>query len=610
MIDKPLAGDAAITSRLENGVVVEGTDTDGGLQDLLEGLDGWIPVEFLPICQYCYPGGAFVAITERGDSGAVTTPVADFVDHLCSEAAEFVAVRGRFEEETDYATHFGPTFFPGLDDGYSEPCLGFFYTSEDPSPIVVARYRRVDIVSHLRAEKSRGDPMGALEDIGAKVEADGVEFIYAMYVEMHGKPCAKLVPVGALEGLMADGAGFAGFASGPMGQDPSCPDMIAVPDPSTYTQLPWQPNVAAMQCDPTVEGELWPYAPRVILGRALEGLAERNLVLKTGVEAEYSLVSRNNDGTLSVADERDVEPLPCYDAKGLTRMLPHLTEVSKNLDTMGWGNYANDHEDANGQFEQNWQYADAMTTADRLILFRLMVHTMAQRDGRYATFMPKPFADKTGNGLHAHLSLWTADTDDPLFIGGDGDTKGLGLSELAYQFTAGLIAHAAALVAIACPIVNSYKRMGVGAPTSGATWAPAYAAYGGNNRTQMIRVPEPDRIEVRLGDGAANPYLMFAAMLACGLDGIDNEMDPGEPNTDNLYEMSADEVTARGIAVLPPTLLHAADNLATNDVLANGLGQTADGPYRDYFVKIKRDEFLAHHHEVTAAEINRYLTLF
>ena len=214
-------------------------------------------------------------------------------------------------------------------------------------------------------------------------------------------------------------------------------------------------------------------------------------------------------------------------------MLPHLTEVSKHMNAMGWENYANDHEDANGQFEQNWKYSDAMTTADRLILFRFMIHTLAQRDGRYATFMPKPFADRTGNGLHAHMSLWTEDTDEPLFPAGDTDSKGLGLSDLAYRFTAGLLAHAESLVAVACPIVNSYKRMGVGAPTSGATWAPAYAAYGGNNRTHMIRVPEPDRIEIRLPDGAANPYLLFAAILACGLDGVDNGMDPGDPNTDN-----------------------------------------------------------------------------
>lgn len=452
--------------------------------------------------------------------------------------------------------------------------------------------------------------MGAYEDIKARVEADGVEYIYAMFVEMHGKPCAKLIPVNALEGLMSDGAGFAGFASGPMGQNPSDPDILAIPDPASYTQLPWQPNVAAMQCDPTVEGELWPYAPRVILRRALEKLADQNLVMKTGVEAEYSLVVKNEDGSIRVADDRDVDALPCYDARSLTRMLPHLTDVSKNLNAMGWGNYANDHEDANGQYEQNWQYADAMTTADRLILFRLMIHTMAQRDDRYATFMPKPFSDKTGNGLHAHISLWSADNDEPLFIAGDSDSKGLGLSDLAYQFAAGLVHHAQSLVAIACPIVNSYKRMGVGAPTSGATWAPSYAAYGGNNRTHMIRVPEPDRLEVRLGDGAANPYLMFAAMLTCGMDGVANQMDPGEPNTANLFELDPAEIAKRGIKTLPPTLLHAAENLASCDVLRDGLGETRGGPYSEYFAEVKKAEFLAHHAEVTPGEVSQYLTLF
>ncbi len=453
--------------------------------------------------------------------------------------------------------------------------------------------------------------MGAFEDIQARVEADGVEFIYAMFVEMHGKPCAKLVPVSALETLMSDGAGFAGFGAGPMGQDPSSPDILAIPDPASYTQLPWQPNVAAMQCDATVDGELWPYAPRVILRQAMENLAQRNLVLKGGVEAEYSLVVKDELGRISVADDRDVDTMPCYDARSLTRMLPHLATVSKNLDAMGWGNYANDHEDANGQYEQNWQYSDALTTSDRLVIFRLMIHTMAQREGWYASFMPKPFSDKTGNGLHAHLSLWTADTDEPLFVNNGGsDSLGLGLSEMAYNFAGGLIDHASSLVAVACPIVNSYKRMGVGAPTSGATWAPAYAAFGGNNRTQMIRVPEPDRLEVRLGDGAANPYLMFAAMLACGMDGVDNHTDPGAVNTANLFALAPSEVAARGIETLPPTLLHAAENLLKDDVLAEGLGMTSEGPYRDYFAEVKRKEFMAHHHQVTQAEVDLYLTMF
>jgi glutamine synthetase len=449
------------------------------------------------------------------------------------------------------------------------------------------------------------------EDIKARAKEDGVEFIYAMFVEMHGKPCAKLVPVDYLDAVMADGAGFAGFAAGPIGQNPSDPDILAVPDPNSYTVLPWQPNVAAMQCDPTVEGELWPYAPRVILKQAMADLAERDMVMMVGVEAEYSLVQRQDDGSITVADERDVDRLPCYDARGLTRMLPHLTEVSSHMNAMGWGNYANDHEDANGQFEQNWQFSDALTTADRLVLFRLMIHTLAHRRGHFATFMPKPFSDKTGNGLHAHLSLWSGD-GTALFPNPDGapDVKGLGLTELAYQFAGGLIANAPALTAVVCPIVNSYKRMGVGAPTSGATWAPAYAAFGGNNRTQMIRVPEPNRLEVRLADGSANPYLMFTALLACGLDGVDRGLDPGEVNTANLFSLPAEEVAARGIKTLPLTLLHAAEALAENDVLGKGLGLTADGPYRDYFVEVKKKEFLNYHHEVTPAEIDRYLTLF
>jgi glutamine synthetase len=415
--------------------------------------------------------------------------------------------------------------------------------------------------------------MTATDELRKQMAEDGVEFIYAMFVEMHGKPCAKLVPVSALDALMSNGAGFAGFAAGPIGQTPADPDILAMPDPASYTVLPWLPNVAAMQCDPTVDGEPWPYSPRLILKNAMATAAERNLVLKGGVEAEYFLVAKNEHGVIRVADDRDIDDLPCYDARSLTRKLDHLTTVSKNLDAMGWDNYANDHEDANGQFEQNWQFSDALTTADRLIVFRLMVHSLAQQDGLYATFMPKPFSDKTGNGLHTHLSLWTRDTDKPLFHD-DDDARGLGLSEMAYQFTAGLVEHAPGLAAITCPIPNSYKRMGVGAPTSGATWAPAYAAYGGNNRTQMIRVPEGGRIEVRAVDGAANPYLTFAAQLACGLAGIDAELDPGDPNTDNLYEADPDDLAARGIKAMPATLLHACDELVADDVIRGALGTT------------------------------------
>ena len=447
------------------------------------------------------------------------------------------------------------------------------------------------------------------EDLKARIADDGVEFIYAMFVEMHGKPCAKLVPVSAIDDLLEVGAGFAGFAAGPMSQTPADPDILALPDPASYTVLPWQPNVAAMQCDATVEGQEWPYAPRVILKQAVARAAGQNLVLKSGVEAEYSMLHRNDDGSFRPADERDTSKLPCYDARGLTTMLDHLTTVSRHMDAMGWGNYANDHEDANGQFEQNFQYSDALTTSDRLIVLRLMMHTLARRQGLYATFMPKPFADKTGNGLHMHLSLWSADDDEPLFESGH-DARGLGLSELAYQFLGGVLDHAQGLTAILCPTVNSYKRIGVGPPDSGATWAPAYVAYGGNNRTQMVRVPEGGRFELRVPDGAANPYLSFAALLGAGLDGVSRGLDPGDPNTDNLYTLPLDELAARGIEALPPTLLHAADKLVSDDVLRAALGTGRDGDYVDYFARTKRDEFRTITDQVTSAELDTYLSLF
>jgi glutamine synthetase len=446
-------------------------------------------------------------------------------------------------------------------------------------------------------------------ELRARAAEDGVEFFFALFVDMHGRPCAKMVPVEALGVMLGGGSGFAGFAAGPMGQSPADPDMIAVPDVASYTLAPWQPGLAVLHCDISVEGEPWPYTPRLILKRMLEKARARGLDYQVGVEAEYFLVRRDGDNGIEVADPLDRMAGPCYDAKGLTRMYDHLTTVSRYMNQLGWENYANDHEDANGQFEQNFHFADALTSADRLIFFRYMVHTIAHNAGLAATFMPKPFANLTGSGLHLHSSLWDASTGAELFAD-PADSRGLGMSQLGYQYIAGLIDHGRALAAITCPTVNSYKRMGVGAPQSGATWAPAYATYGGNNRTQMLRVPESGRVENRAVDGSANPYLAMAAQLAAGLDGIDRGLDPGEPNQDNLYLLSADEVGGRGIRTLPPTLLHAMDELVADDVMRDALGKTADGDYVDYYAKVKREEFHAWHSVVSDWEVERYLTLF
>jgi glutamine synthetase len=344
------------------------------------------------------------------------------------------------------------------------------------------------------------------------------------------------------------------------------------------------------------------------LKRQLALLEQRDLILKVGAEAEYFLVRRSGDGGIRLADPLDVSSLPCYDARGLLRMFDHLSTVSAHLNTLGWANYANDHEDANGQFEQNFEYADALTTADRVILFRYMVHSLAEAAGMEATFMPKPFSHLTGSGLHTHLSLWAKSSGEELFLD-PADPRGLGLSPLAYQFIAGLLAHAPALVAVTCPTVNSYKRMGAPAPNSGATWAPAYAAYGGNNRTHMLRVPEPGRVENRCVDGAANPYLAFAVLAAAGLDGIDRALDPGEPNRDDLFAASPTELKARGVVMMPPTLLHAVEKLVEDPVLRDALGKTPDGEYIDYFARVKAQEFAEFHAAVTPWEVSRYLTL-
>ena len=451
--------------------------------------------------------------------------------------------------------------------------------------------------------------MGDHSDLRERADQDGIEFFFAMFVDMHGKQCAKLVPASSFDMLMNDGVGFAGFAAGAMGQTPADPDMIAIPDPASYIPVPWQPGLAILQCDIHVEDEPWPYAPRIILKNQLAKLADRKMVLNVGVEAEYFLVRRTGDGGIEVADPLDAAPLPCYDAKGLTRLYDHLTAVSTYMNRLGWTNYANDHEDGNGQFEQNFKFADALTTADRTIVFRYMVHTLAHEAGMAATFMPKPFTHLTGSGLHVHTSLWSDDGDE-LFMRAEGDPRDLGLSEMAYSFAAGLIEHGRALAGVCAPTVNSYKRIGVGAPTSGATWAPSYVTYGGNNRTQMLRVPEPGRIENRGVDGSANPYLAFAALLGAGLDGIDRSLDPGEPNRDNLYAVPAEDVAARGITSMPATLADAVTELAADEVLRRALGQVPGGDYIDYFAKVKAAEFAEYHRVVSDWEVTRYLTLY
>ncbi|MER7797304.1 type III glutamate--ammonia ligase [Microbacterium sp. NPDC096154] len=427
--------------------------------------------------------------------------------------------------------------------------------------------------------------------------ADGVRFILALFVDMNGKPCAKLVPVSAADELEAGELGFAGFAAGLVGQRPQDPDLIAVPDLDSYTPVPFiREGLAIVHCDPHVNGAPWPFAPRVILKRALQRLADRGLRGKVGAEVEYFLLDKDEDGRLVTADRRDGERA-CYDARGLTRMYEHLTAVSDAMNQLGWANYANDHEDASGQFEQNFSYDDALVTADRVITLRYLINVFAEQRGMTATFMPKPFTDRTGSGLHLHLSLWQDET--PVFPAAD-DARGLGLSRTAYAFIAGVLEHAAGLQLFLAPSVNSYKRRGATTSASGATWSPRRATYGGNDRTHFIRVPDGNRIELRAGDGSANPYLAIATTLLAGLEGIERTADPGDPCGPGEHR--------GGSAELPRTLLHAVEALRADATLLDAID--AGHGVGQYFADAKEDEFLRWHNTVSDWEITHYLTAY
>jgi glutamine synthetase len=306
-------------------------------------------------------------------------------------------------------------------------------------------------------------------------------------------------------------------------------------------------------------------------------------------------VNKNDDGTLSTADARDDSPRPCYDARGVTRMYDHLTSISDAMNGLGWGNYANDHEDAAGQFEQNFNYADALTTADRVVTLRYILNILAEQRGMTATFMPKPFTDRTGTGLHFHLSLWSG--ADALFPGNDGG-RGLGISGLAYSFIAGILDHAPALQAFLAPTVNSYKRTGATTSSSGATWSPRKASFGGNDRTHMIRVPDNKRIELRSGDGSANPYLAIATAISAGLDGVEKAADPGLPSGPGESKPDAH--------LLPATLLHAVEALRKDPVILSSL--SGDAEIGKYYADAKEEEFLSWHNQVSDWEIRAYLT--
>ncbi len=430
-----------------------------------------------------------------------------------------------------------------------------------------------------------------------------IRYVLAQFVDIHGSAKAKAVPIEHLEMVLTDGAGFAGFALWGFGMGPEGPDYMAVGDLSTLQTIPWMPGYARIICNGTVKGKAYPYCSRVALQAQLARLKDRGLTMYTGIEPEFMLLTRRGDGSLGPADASDTLDKPCYDYKGLSRTRPVLDEMVGALRATGIDVYQIDHEDSNGQFEINFTYAEALKSADSFTFVKMAASEIAQKHGMIATFMPKPFSNRAGSGAHFHVSLGSATQKNAFHD--PTDKSGMGLSTLAYQFLAGVLAHARAFSAIAAPTVNSYKRLVVGRALSGATWAPAYIAYGDNNRTACVRIPH-GRLEVRLPDSGCNPYLTTAAMIAAGLDGIDRKLDPGPAKNINLYELSAEELHAQGIKLLPQNLLEAVEALEADPVIQSGLGPELARE----FIRLKRMEWTEYARHVSDWESKRYLEFF
>lgn len=414
-----------------------------------------------------------------------------------------------------------------------------------------------------------------------KVARDkGLKYFLISFVDLFGVLRSKLVPVRAIKGMQKNGAGFAGFASW-LDLTPADADMFAVPDPDSLIIMPWQRDVGWLASDLYLDGKELAASPRVALKQQLKKAAKMGFTFKTGVEGEFHLIKE--DGSW-IYDERDIMEKPCYDQSALMRRFNVISEICDAMIELEWGAYQNDHEDANGQWEMNWEYDHVLKTSDRHVFFKYMVKHIAEKDGMRATFMPKPFSNLTGNGCHINASLWDKTGKKNMFM----DPKGeLGLSQTAYHFLGGVMENVDSLTSIFNPTVNSYKRINAPSTVSGATWAPNTITWGGNNRTNMVRIPEGNRIEFRLADGAMNPYLAPAALLACGLQGVQDKMDPGERCDLDMYT-EGDKV--KNAKKLPTNLLDALRLTDKNKFVREAMG---DGLI-DAYVKLRTKEWDQH----------------
>ena len=405
-------------------------------------------------------------------------------------------------------------------------------------------------------------------------KAKKIKYFLISFVDLFGVLRSKLVPAQAIGDMQKDGAGFAGFATW-LDMTPADSDMFGVPDPDSLIQLPWNKEIGWLASDLYMDGKPVKASPRIMLKEQIKKMSQKKLQMKSGVECEYFLISEDGH---SLADKRDIQSKPCYDQSALMRRYDLIKEICDCMLEMGWKPYQNDHEDANGQFEMNWDYSDSLITADRHVFFKFMVKSLAEKHGLRATFMPKPFSNLTGNGCHAHVSVWNGKINKFL------DNKDqLGLSKLAYNFLGGIMNNTQALSAFFNPTINSYRRINAPPTKSGATWSPSSISYTGNNRTHMIRIPDKGRFELRLMDGSANPYLLQAGIIAAGLEGINKKLNPGKPLHCNMYE---DYKKYPKLKKLPNDINQAINMLQNSKALSKAFGSDVIKSY----IKLKNSE--------------------
>lgn len=447
-----------------------------------------------------------------------------------------------------------------------------------------------------------------IEAIKQQLKDKGVKYCIGAYVDIHGIPKGKFVPIDHLNHMAHGSELYTGYALDGLGQAPNDDEIASVPDLDSITQLPWQPEVAWMPADNTFKGQPYEINTRVALKKVLQQASEMGFGFNLGIECEVFVLKQDDDGSVSVPNKDDKLTKSCYDVRSFMDQFSWLDKMSTTINDLGWDLYSLDHEDANGQYEFDFQYSDALTMCDRFIFFRYMAKEYAKQEGLLATLMPKPFADKTGNGAHFNMSLSDLKTGSNLFAcDPKDDPKGLGLTELGYYFIGGIIKHGRALCAVFAPTVNSYKRLVRRGDMSYFSWAPVFNSFGSNNRTNSVRVPmNGGRCESRNADGAVNPYLAATLVLAAGLDGIKNKIDPGKPQDDNLYELTEEQRAARSIEFLPQNLAEAVQAFADDPFVEQTLGKEL----RDEFIRYKQAEWSEYHKTVSAWELERYTHMF